>query len=71
MYTKTEIALAKKNGVINELYEDTVNRLIRKEYTVSRELAILRQRDTKPEEFNKYNAYAEKCKAEAKKALEI
>lgn len=28
--------------------------------------ALLRQRDTKPEEFEEYNAYAEECKKRAK-----
>lgn len=47
-------------------YENYVNTLIREKYSLSQELAILRQRDTKPEEYNAYNAYCEKCKAEAK-----
>ena len=47
-------------------YEEYVNALIREKYTLSQELAILRQRDTKLEEYNAYNAYCEKCKAEAK-----
>ncbi len=46
-------------------YGETVNGLIRRKYTLSEELAILRQRDTKPEEFEAYNAYAESCKEEA------
>ena len=46
-------------------YGETVNGLIRQKYTLSEELAILRQRDTKPEEFEAYNAYAESCKEEA------
>lgn len=46
-------------------YGETVNGLIRRKYTLSEELAILRQRDTKAEEFEAYNAYAESCKGEA------
>ena len=52
-------------------YEAYVEQLIRKKYTVSQELAILRQRDTKPEEFTVYNTYAEECKAQAKKEFNI
>lgn len=52
-----------------EKYESLVEKYIRQKYTLSQELAILRQRDTKPSEFEAYNAYAEKCKAQAK--LEI
>lgn len=51
---------------IREKYESEVNERIREKYTLSQELAILRQRDTKPEEYNAYNAYCEACKAEAK-----
>ena len=47
-------------------YENAVNAKIREKYTLSQELSILRQRDSKPEEYNAYNAYCEKCKAEAK-----
>ncbi len=71
MISKSEIKLAKANGIIDELYEDIVVRLIRKQYTVSRELAVLRQRDSKPEEYQRYDEYAEACKAEAKKILGI
>lgn len=54
-----------------EHYGELVERLIRKKYTVSAELAILRQRDEKPEEFAEYNAYAEQCKVEAKSILRV
>lgn len=40
-----------------------VNR-IREVYSIDDELAILRQRDSKPEEFAEYNAFVEKVKAE-------
>lgn len=53
------------------LYENLIIGKIRQRYTVNQELAILRQRDTKPEEFTAYNEYVERCKAEAKKELEI
>ena len=52
-------------------YPQLVENKIRKQYTVSAELAILRQRDTKPEEFAEYNAFCELCKAEAKTELGI
>lgn len=50
-------------------YEAQVERLIRARYSVSQELAILRQRDTKPDEFAAYDAFAERCKAEARQTL--
>ena len=51
------------------VYDNEIEKRIRKRYSVSAELAILRQRDTKVEEFNAYNEYAEKCKAEVKAEL--
>lgn len=47
-------------------YNEEVNNMIRQRYSLSEELAILRQRDTKPEEFAVYNEYAEYCKVEVK-----
>ena len=47
-------------------YEQRVVELIRLHYSVDDELAILRQRDTKTEEFEEYNAYCENCKTIAR-----
>lgn len=47
-------------------YEEKVVSLIREKYSLDEELAIQRQRDTKPDEFNEYFAYCEKCKEKAK-----
>lgn len=47
-------------------YEDTVAALIRKKYSINDELAILRQKEVKPEEFEEYNLYCEECKSKAK-----
>lgn len=51
------------------LYENEIIRKIRKRYTLNQELAILRQRDTKPSEFAEYNAYVERCKAEVREEM--
>ena len=45
-------------------YEQRVVNRIREVYSVDDEIAILRQRDTKPEEFAEYNAFVEQIKAE-------
>ena len=45
-------------------YKDRIIARIREVYSIDDELAILRQRDTKPEEFAEYNAFVEKVKAE-------
>lgn len=68
--TKIEIKLANANGVLDKLMETEINKRIRQKYTISNELAILRQRDTKPEEFEQYNAFVEGVKAEVKAEIE-
>lgn len=57
---------ARKQKQDNDEYENKIVALIRQKYNVNQELAILRQRDTKPEEFAEYNEYVEQCKAEVK-----
>ena len=47
-------------------YEEMVVMLIREKYSLDDELAIQRQRDTKPEEFQEYFNYCEECKRRAK-----
>lgn len=55
-----------KNISKDKLYANLVSKLIRERYSVDDEMAILRQRDTKPEEYKAYNAFCEECKAKAK-----
>ncbi len=62
-YTEAEL-----EKMSQQKYENTVDTLIRERYTLSNELAILRQRDSKPDEFAEYNAFVEECKAKAKVA---
>lgn len=52
-------------------YPSLVDSKIRERYSLSDELAILRQRDVKPDEYAEYNAYCEQCKAKAKSELKI
>lgn len=47
-------------------YENKIVSLIRQKYNVNQELAILRQREVKPEEFAEYNEYVEQCKEQVK-----
>lgn len=51
----------------NAGYEDMTSALIASRYSISAELALHRQRDSKIIEFNDYNNYAEMCKGIAKK----
>lgn len=46
-------------------YKWRVVELIRQRYDADDEMALLRQRETKAEEFAAYNTYCEDCKAQA------
>ena len=59
------------NSVPVPTYEQRVQQSIRERYSVDDELAILRQRDTKPDEFAAYYEYAEQCTAQAKKQMQF
>jgi hypothetical protein len=61
--TEEEIAEMQKD-IPSIPYEQRVVSRIRERYSVDDELAILRQRDSKPEEFAEYNDFVEKVKAE-------
>ena len=50
-------------------YENLIVQKIRAKYSLNEELAILRQRYTKLEEFKEYNIYVEQCKKEVKEKL--
>lgn len=52
-------------------YEQRVVNRIREKYSIDDELAILRQRDSKPEEFAEYNAFVEKVKAEERGVTDV
>ena len=41
---------------------EIVNALVRSKYDESEEFSLLRQKDTKAEEYASYNAYCEECK---------
>ena len=69
--TQKIIDLAKRNGVAADLYGELVSQKIRAKYSINDELAILRQRDEKPEEYTAYNQYAEQCKIKAKEELDL
>lgn len=53
-----------------EDYGNQVNDLIRRRYSLCEELAILRQKDEKPDEYRTYFAFCEECKANAKLEME-
>lgn len=57
-YTKQVVVPEASKGAI-------VEALVRRQFSVSDELGILRQRNTKKAEFNAYNDFVEAAKAEA------
>lgn len=70
------IKLANRNRDVcpkafDAFYSREIEKKIRERYSVSDELAILRQRDSKPKEFAEYNAYAESCKESVKTKLSM
>ena len=67
--TETQKRLAEANGTTERVYGDLVNKYIRVEYSLSEELALLRQRDEKHDEYKRYNDYVEICKEKAKKEV--
>ena len=71
-----DVELAKKNREVDpesweQLYEDMIVRKIRLRYNLNQELAILHQRDKKPEKAKAYDEYVERCKVEVKAELGI
>jgi hypothetical protein len=52
-----------------KVYDLLVEKKIREKYSISDELAFLRQKDAKPYEFMIYNEYVEQCKLEVKSLL--
>lgn len=64
VFTKEQIEKQKQFN-----YDCLVEKYIREKYSLSNELAILRQASAKPEEFKTYNDYAENCKVRAKQEI--
>lgn len=50
-------------------YEALIVSYIRERYSINDELSIIRQRDSKPDEFAEYNNYVEDCKVRAKESI--
>ena len=61
---------AERYGNLSRVKAHAIEEAIRQRYTVSDELAILRQRDTNPEEFAEYNAFVEQVKANISAEIE-
>ena len=55
--------------ITKEQYSSYVAMKIHKKYSVDDEIAIIRQKDEKPEEYAEYYAYCESVKSEVKKLI--
>lgn len=61
--------LVKSEQIIVKMsYEELTEKHIRERYSIGDELAILRQKDIKPKEYQLYFDYAEECKNRAKES---
>ncbi len=67
-HTVYQCEFAIVSGAVN--VGSVVSAILRKQYSVDDELALLRQRDSKPEEFAAYNAAAEAAKTVAHELLD-
>ena len=61
-----QLLLQKQEKERIDNYKKSIVKLIRQRYSLNDELAIQRQKDTKPNEFAEYNAYCEQCKQQVK-----
>ena len=61
--------LDERPAYTEEQYAARVEALIAEKYSIAKELAVLRQKEAKPDEWEEYNAYAEACKAKAREEL--
>ena len=66
---EVERKLFEMSGNQAEAYKQEVTHLIRRRYSLSDELALSRQRDEKPEEWEVFYAYCEECKRRAKEDI--
>ena len=65
-YLEIDSADSLQLPICTPAYEEVVVSFIREKYTLTEELALQRQRDTKPEEFEAYFNYCEDCKKRAR-----
>lgn len=64
MINKDNYILADKNGLLERLRGDEISRRIAKEYPLSAQIALLMDKDIKWREWDEYQAFRQKVKAE-------
>lgn len=56
----------KHPDVFKKVYSKAIEERVALRYSPQQEIAIIRQKERKPEEYEEYDAYVEQCKAEVK-----
>ena len=69
MIDKNKYLLAKANGVAETFRGDEISRRICAKYPFSAQIALLMDKDDKPEEWEEYQAFRESIKAEVDEEL--
>lgn len=64
-YIEEEISIP-----IEEQYKQRIVDYIRLKYSINDEISLLRQRESKADEFQQYNLYVEECKLIAKQDMD-
>jgi hypothetical protein len=64
MIDKDNYLVDKKNGLLERLRGDEISRRIAKEYPLSAQIALLMDKDSKQKEWDEYQAFRQKVKAE-------
>ena len=67
---KDKYLLAEKNGLLERYRGDEISRRIAEEYPLSAQIALLMDKDTKVDEWNAYQAFRNKIKAEVDAEIE-
>lgn len=60
---KVKYQIHKASGTLERYKSDLVGALIGQRYTINDQIGLLRQKDTKPEEHEAFNAFANECVA--------
>ena len=68
---KTKYLLAKKNGIVERFRGDEISRRIAKKYPLSAQIALLMDKDIKPEEWSAYQAFRAEVKAQVDAEISI
>ena len=64
VFNKENYELAKKNGLLDRFRGDEISRRIAIKYPLSAQIALLMDKDIKPGEWEAYQEFREKVKAE-------